>query len=123
MSYEQQQQPFNNGGLSPSNSIYSFNITLQRDNQSIPWGFKLEGLSLRRLFVVNFSLILIKGGKDYESPLVIQRVFQGSPAGSDLQRGDIILAIETYDATGIYQHDANDLLVKSSTSLNLTIKR
>jgi hypothetical protein len=46
MSYEQQ-QPLNNiiGGLSPSNSIYSFNVTLNRDNESIPWGFKLEGLS------------------------------------------------------------------------------
>jgi len=70
-----------------------------------PWGFRLEG------------------GRDFHYPLTIQRVFAGSPAVVDLQRGDIIVSINSRDATHMLHNDANDLIRTSGGSINLGIKR
>ncbi len=84
---------------------YDFKVTLYRDSLSTPWGFRLEG------------------GHDYGFPLTIQRVFTGSPASTDLQRGDIILSIHNRDTSHILHQEANDLIRNSGGSLNLAVRR
>jgi len=86
-------------------SVYTFNVTVFRDSLSTPWGFRLEG------------------GSEFQAPLVVQRVFQGSPVAGDLQRGDIILAINNRDTTHISHQEANDLIKNGGGSISFTIKR
>lgn len=82
-----------------------FQITLQRDSLSTPWGFRLEG------------------GKDFKAPLTIQRVFAGTPASSDLMRADIITSIHNEDASFLFHQEANELIRNSGGSLVLGIRR
>lgn len=82
-----------------------FLVVLYRDSLHTPWGFRLEG------------------GQDFKQPLTIQRVFQGSPAASDLLRGDVITAIHNEDARFLQHQEANDLIRNSGGSLTLGIKR
>lgn len=86
-------------------SYYDFSITLFRDSLSTPWGFRLEG------------------GRDYQTPLTIQRVFTGSPASGDLQRGDVITSIQHRDASFLLHQEANDLIRNSGGSIQLGIRR
>lgn len=88
-----------------SSSSHEFNVSLFRDSLTTPWGFRLEG------------------GRDFHFPLTIQRVFAGSPACTDLQRGDVITQINNRDATYLLHNDANDLIRTSGGSINLGIKR
>jgi len=82
-----------------------FTVTLHRDSLQTPWGFRLEG------------------GRDFRAPLSIQRVFVGTPASSDLMRGDIITSIHNEDANFLYHQEANELIRNSGGSLYLGIRR
>ena len=50
-------------------------------------------------------------------------MFTGSPASSDLQRGDILLNIQSRDAANLLHHEANDIIKYSGGSLQLIIRR
>jgi len=80
-------------------------VVLHRDSYTTPWGFRLQG------------------GKDFNAPLTVQRVFVGSPSQLELQRGDTILNIENYDVTGMMHAQAQNIIKKSGGSLTLTLKR
>ncbi|CAD5124109.1 DgyrCDS12411 [Dimorphilus gyrociliatus] len=82
-----------------------FQVRLYRDSFSTPWGFRLQG------------------GKDFKTPLTIQRVFVGSPAEGELHRGDIINAIENYDASHMTHKQAQDVIKGCGGSCSLRIKR
>lgn len=82
-----------------------FIVTLYRDSLQTPWGFRLEG------------------GRDFKAPLTVSRVFAGSPAASDLMRGDIITSIHNEDATYLFHQEANDIIRTSGGNLQLGIKR
>ncbi|XP_074647046.1 uncharacterized protein LOC141903065 isoform X2 [Tubulanus polymorphus] len=83
----------------------SFNVRLYRDGLQTAWGFRLQG------------------GKDFNQPLTIQRVFTGSPAEGELQRGDIISAIDNYDTTSLSHKEAQDIIKKSGGQLLLSVRR
>ncbi len=51
------------------------------------------------------------------------KVFTGSPASSDLQRGDILLSIQNRDAANLLHHEANDIIKYSGGSLQLIFRR
>jgi hypothetical protein len=51
------------------------------------------------------------------------KVFQGSPASIDLQRGDMILRIQQRDVKPMSHHEALELIENSGGSLQLTINR
>lgn len=78
---------------------------LVRDGQCTPWGFRLTG------------------GVDVGSPLVIQRVFLGSPSEGELKRGDIIAKIKDVDATKLSHKQASDLISKAGNNLKLVVLR
>ncbi len=89
------------------------------------------GLSIRRrqrlsntighskglLFSFQISLII------FTKISIYFKVFTGSPASSELQRGDIILAIQNRDASLLLHKEADDLIRSSGGSINLTIRR
>ncbi|KAI0227430.1 hypothetical protein LSAT2_022110 [Lamellibrachia satsuma] len=79
-------------------------VRLQRDALNTPWGFRLQG------------------GKDFKAPLTVQRVFVGSPADGELHRGDVIVAIDNYDATNMVHSQGMDLIKNAGGSLSLRIR-
>lgn len=50
-------------------------------------------------------------------------MFTGSPSAGELQRGDIILAIEHKDTALMTHQQANDLIKHTGGSLHLNIRR
>lgn len=82
-----------------------FLVTLYRDSLQTAWGFRLEG------------------GRDFKAPLSIQRVFTGTPASSDILRGDIITSIFNEDANTLFHQEANELIRAAGGSLQLGVRR
>lgn len=80
-------------------------VCLQRDALSTPWGFRLQG------------------GKDFKTPLTVQRVFVGSPADGELHRGDAILGINGYDASNMIHKQAQDLIKNAGGTISLIVRK
>ncbi|XP_016090202.1 LIM domain-binding protein 3b [Sinocyclocheilus grahami] len=71
-----------------------------------PWGFRLQG------------------GKDFNMPLTISRITQGSKAASgNLNQGDIITAIDGVSTEGMTHLEAQNKIKAATTKLNLTMQR
>ncbi|KAK2164236.1 hypothetical protein LSH36_67g03008 [Paralvinella palmiformis] len=70
-------------------------IRLHRDALNTPWGFRLQG------------------GKDFKVPLSVQR----------LHRGDILVAIDNYDATNLTHKQAQDIIKNAGGSLSIRLRR
>lgn len=82
-----------------------FQVVLQRDSLSTPWGFRLQG------------------GLECQAPLTVQRVFVGGVSDGRLQRGDVVTSIESYDATHMYHQQAEDLIRAARNNMTLTVRR
>lgn len=73
---------------------------------STPWGFRLQG------------------GKDFGTPLVIQKVNGGSLAEkAGLQVGDALIKVNNVDVSNMRHKDAQDVIVRSGNSFEFTIQR
>ncbi|KAL7022939.1 hypothetical protein ACKWTF_012432 [Chironomus riparius] len=73
---------------------------------SQPWGFRLQG------------------GKDFGTPLVIQKVHTGSIADkAGLQAGDAVVRINQTDLFNLRHKDAQDAIVQSGPSFELVVQR
>lgn len=83
----------------------TFQRRLQRDGLQTPWGFRLQG------------------GKDFNQPLTVQRVFTGSPAEGELQRGDVVIAINNRDTNTITHKEALEIIKRSGGELVLSVQR
>jgi len=71
---------------------YQVEVHIYRDSLTSPWGFRLAG------------------GKDFNAPLIVQRVQPGTPSESHLERGDVILSVEGNDVTNFTHAEALALL-------------
>lgn len=91
--------------VQPSMAAGLVTVTLNRDGPQTPWGFRLHG------------------GKDIGFPMVIQRVFLGSPSEGELQRGDTILRIQGRDTANMTHMEAYDIIKAAGTRLSLLIRR
>lgn len=80
-------------------------VNLRRDGPGTAWGFRLQG------------------GRDVGMPLVVQRVFLGSPSEGELQRGDVILQVANRDGMKLAHMDAHDVIKNSGNNLNLVVQR
>lgn len=80
-------------------------VRLHRDSLTTPWGFRLQG------------------GKDFKTPLTVQRVFVGSPADGELHRGDVIESVQNYDTSNMMHKQAQDLIKQAGGSLSLMVRR
>lgn len=75
-------------------------------NDAQPWGFRLQG------------------GKDFGTPLVIQKVNTGSIAdNAGLKAGDAVVRINATDLYNLRHKDAQDAIVKAGPSFELIIQR
>jgi len=70
-------------------------VYLQREDENVPWGFRLLG------------------GSDFQQPLAVQRVTAGSVASTGLSSGDVITRIGEVD-TGPLTHAQSMQAIKNS---------
>ncbi|XP_029159382.1 PDZ and LIM domain protein Zasp isoform X2 [Nylanderia fulva] len=71
-----------------------------------PWGFRLQG------------------GKDFGTPLIVQKVNTGSPAeAAGLKAGDAVIKVNTTDTYNLRHKDAQDVIVKAGNNFELTVQR
>ncbi|KAI0211573.1 hypothetical protein LSAT2_003615 [Lamellibrachia satsuma] len=80
-------------------------VQLSRQTPLQPWGFRLQG------------------GRDFRVPLSVKKVTPNTPAQGKLTPGDAILAIETYDATGLTHMQASQLIQSSGVMLRMTLDK
>ncbi|XP_045470813.1 PDZ and LIM domain protein Zasp-like isoform X2 [Harmonia axyridis] len=70
------------------------------------WGFRLQG------------------GKDFGTPLVIQKVIVGSPAErAGLIAGDSVIKVNQTDVFNLRHKDAQDVLLRGGNTFDMTIQR
>lgn len=82
------------------------NLKLTRNDQSSPWGFRLQG------------------GKDFGTPLLIQKVNFGSLAEkAGLQVGDALVRVNGQDVYDVRHKDAQDVILRAGNAFELTIQR
>lgn len=81
----------------------NYTVTL---NGPAPWGFRLQG------------------GKDFNMPLTISRITQGSKAaGGNLTQGDIIMAIDGVNTDGMTHLEAQNKIKLAIHKLSLTMQK
>ncbi|XP_048265148.1 PDZ and LIM domain protein Zasp isoform X3 [Bombus terrestris] len=81
------------------------NVKLSRFEGS-PWGFRLQG------------------GKDFGTPLVVQKVNTGSPAeAAGLKAGDAVIRVNNTEMYNLRHKDAQDVIVRAGNNFELTIQR
>ncbi|XP_076685562.1 PDZ and LIM domain protein Zasp isoform X1 [Andrena cerasifolii] len=71
-----------------------------------PWGFRLQG------------------GKDFGTPLVVQKVNSGSPAeAAGLKAGDAVIRVNSTDMFNLRHKDAQDVIVRAGNNFEITVQR
>jgi len=80
-------------------------VSLVRDGANTSWGFRLQG------------------GVDHNCPLIIQRVFVGTPSEGFLQRGDVVVKIGKNATSHMSHQDAHALIANHGNQLNLQVHR
>ncbi|XP_076444049.1 PDZ and LIM domain protein 7-like isoform X8 [Babylonia areolata] len=87
-------------------SLLTLEAKLERSDATTPWGFRMQG------------------GKDFSSPLTIQRVNPGSLAAKcGLQTGDIILRIGAADTSTLRHKEAQNSILQAGNHLDLLLQR
>ncbi|CAF0747664.1 unnamed protein product [Didymodactylos carnosus] len=82
------------------------NVKLQRESPSTPWGFRMTG------------------GKEFNSPLQIQRINPGSLAERcGIQPDDYIIKISSISTEHLKHQDAQDCIMRQQNNLELTLQR
>jgi len=84
---------------------YQVEVQIYRDSLNSPWGFRLAG------------------GKDFNAPLIVQRVQPGTPSETHLERGDVILSVEGTDVTNFSHAEALALLNRGGGNLTFGLIR
>lgn len=81
------------------------NVKLSRFDGS-PWGFRLQG------------------GKDFGTPLIVQKVNNGSPAEkAGLRAGDAVIKVNSTDMYSLRHKDAQDVIVRAGSNFEMTVQR
>ncbi|XP_052764634.1 proteoglycan 4-like isoform X4 [Mya arenaria] len=80
-------------------------VRLARDSLQTQWGFRLQG------------------GKDLKQELVVQRVFANTPSEGELQRGDVILAINGRDLSNFTHKQAQDAISGGGGQIEFLVQR
>ncbi|XP_066601203.1 PDZ and LIM domain protein Zasp [Prorops nasuta] len=71
-----------------------------------PWGFRLQG------------------GKDFGSPLVVQKVNGGSPAeAAGLRAGDAVIKVNNTEMFNLRHKDAQDVIVRAGNNFEIVVQR
>ncbi|XP_063975121.1 PDZ and LIM domain protein Zasp isoform X7 [Diachasmimorpha longicaudata] len=71
-----------------------------------PWGFRLQG------------------GKDFGTPLIVQKVNNGSPAeAAGLRAGDAVIKVNNTEMFNLRHKDAQDVIVRAGNTFEVTVQR
>ncbi|XP_015178742.1 PREDICTED: uncharacterized protein LOC107067603 [Polistes dominula] len=71
-----------------------------------PWGFRLQG------------------GKDFGTPLIVQKVNGGSPAeAAGLRAGDAVIKVNSTEMYNLRHKDAQDVIVRAGNNFEITVQR
>nr|XP_050850001.1 PDZ and LIM domain protein Zasp isoform X1 [Vespula vulgaris] len=71
-----------------------------------PWGFRLQG------------------GKDFGTPLIVQKVNGGSPAeAAGLRAGDAVIKVNNTEMYNLRHKDAQDVIVRAGNNFEMTVQR
>ncbi|XP_076547195.1 PDZ and LIM domain protein Zasp isoform X11 [Osmia lignaria lignaria] len=71
-----------------------------------PWGFRLQG------------------GKDFGTPLVVQKVNSGSPAeAAGLKAGDAVIRVNNTEMYNLRHKDAQDVIMRAGNNFEITVQR
>ncbi|XP_050537667.1 PDZ and LIM domain protein Zasp isoform X2 [Daktulosphaira vitifoliae] len=82
------------------------NLRLSRPDQTSPWGFRLQG------------------GKDFGTPLLIQKVNFGSLAEkAGLQVGDALVRVNNQEVYDVKHKDAQDIILRAGNIFEVTVQR
>jgi len=95
---------------------------MQRESNSTPWGFRMQG----RFHWTNNDRCrsCCLDGKDFASPLQIQKVNPDSLAErSGMQPNDYIVKIGSTSAEHLKHSDAQDAIKQQNNELELTLQR
>ncbi|XP_063903336.1 PDZ and LIM domain protein Zasp-like isoform X3 [Zophobas morio] len=66
----------------------------------------------------------LQGGKDFGTPLVIQKVNGGSPAErAGLIAGDSVIKVNTTDVFNLRHKDAQDVIIRAGPAFEVTVQR
>jgi len=84
---------------------YQVTVQVYRDALTSPWGFRMAG------------------GKDFNAPLIVQRVQPGTPSETHLERGDVILSVEGTDVTNYTHSEALALLNRAGGNITFGLIR
>lgn len=89
-----------------NNTIEVLNVKLKRHNNQVSWGFNIQG------------------GREFSSPLVIQKVAPNSLAERcSLKPGDYILKIGYQSVENYTHNDARNAILNQGDDLELTVQR
>ncbi|CAH1794698.1 unnamed protein product [Owenia fusiformis] len=88
-----------------SGGFSKIQVHLYRDGLSTPWGFR------------------VKGGKDLNSALHVEKVSLGSPAEGEVKIGDILTKVDSHDVSNLTHVEALDVLKKTGGNVVLQLKR
>uniref|UniRef100_A0A914XNH5 PDZ domain-containing protein n=1 Tax=Plectus sambesii TaxID=2011161 RepID=A0A914XNH5_9BILA len=80
-------------------------VTLHRDALHMPWGFRL------------------RGGRDFDEPLVIERVAADGAAQGQLHPGDQLLALQGHNASQLVHQEATSIILNSGSQLAISVLR
>lgn len=100
------------------------NVKMQRESNSTPWGFRMQGRELisKKKKIINYIFYL--GGKDFGCALQIQKVNPNSLAERcGMQANDYIIKIGQTSAEHLKHPDAQELIKQQDNTLELTIQR
>lgn len=87
-------------------AVQVLSVKLQRADHTVPWGFNLQG------------------GKDFECPLLIQKVNLHSLADKcSMRTGDYILRIGSVSVEHLTHNQARETIVRQGNNLEMTLLR
>lgn len=101
------------------------NVKMQRETNSTPWGFRMQGRDGCRpvRFDVSDNVGHV-GGKEFGCPLQIQKVNPSSLAERcGMQPGDFIVKIGETSTEHLKHPDAQELIKHQNNTLELTLQR
>jgi C-terminal processing protease CtpA/Prc len=99
------------------------NVKMQRESNSTPWGFRMQGRIWNKKKRFKYHMFNI-GGKDFGCPLQIQKVNPSSLAERcGMQANDYIVKIGQTSTEHLKHPDAQDLIKQQNNSLELTLQR
>ena len=96
---------------------------MQRDSNAIPWGFRMQGNSVRKAIPMIFERLTL-GGRDFNCPIQVQYVNPNSLAERcGMQTNDYILRIGQASTEHLQHQEAQEQIKRQNNVLEFVLQR